>query len=369
MRNLALMWVLAGCLLGCGGDSDGLTWYCGPEKKPRAVKAVLKDGTLTVSGKGAMKDFREPSDRGLIMEPWGRTLTHYDEVYKESMKARRAKYWPPWYFILEYDSTILITDVIIGEGVTHIGDMAFAGLPELKHITIPASVSSIGKESLVSFDCCGGGDIGSLTSITVAADNAYYSSENGILFNKNKTTLILYPRGKQQTAYTIPNNVTSIGEIAFCSCQNLTSVTIPNSVTSIEKLAFSYCFSLKSLTIPNSVTSIGEGAFKACDNMTSIIIPNSVTKIGRYVFYGTGLTSITIPNSITFIGKDAFLFSFNLTSVTSLNPIPPDLEREALENIPSTACLYVPKGSIDAYRNANGWKDFECIKPIASAPK
>ena len=417
MRNLALMWVLAGCLLGCGGggDSDGLTWYCGPEKKPRAVKAVLKDGTLTVSGKGAMNDFLEPLGRGLLMEPWGRNLTHYDEQRKELMKAERANHWPPWYFTLEYDSTILITSVIIGEGVTHIGDMAFAGLPELQHITIPASVSSIGGNALVKLDldCCG--DVSNLTSITVAAANANYSSEDGVLFNKNKTTLILYPRDKQQNAYTIPNSVTTIEKRAFYRCKNLTSVIIPNSVTSIEDSTFFDCMNLTSVTIPNNVTFIGDEVFNGCTSLTSITIPNSVTSIGNGAFsYCYGLMSVTIPNSVTSIGNGAFFLCYGLTSVTipnrmtyignkmfdcctSLtsvtipnsvthikerafsacpnlmsiivqNPIPPNLEGDVFDEISHNACLYVPKGSIDAYRAADGWK-FNCIKPIASAPK
>jgi hypothetical protein len=88
----------------------------------------------------------------------------------------------------------------------------------------------------------------SLTAINVAADNTNYSSENGVLYNKNKTFLYKYPAGKAGTTFTIPNNVTSIRDFAFAGCKSLTSVTIPNSVTSIEREAFRLCTGLTSVT-------------------------------------------------------------------------------------------------------------------------
>ena len=94
--------------------------------------------------------------------------------------------------------------------------------------------------------------------------------------------------------------VTSIGDYAFFSTNELTSIEIPNSVTSIGDYAFSYSVELKSIEIPNSVTSIGSGVFSDCYDLTSIEIPNSVTSIGRFTFYGcSSLTSIEITNSVT----------------------------------------------------------------------
>ncbi len=101
-------------------------------------------------------------------------------------------------------------------------------------VTIPNSVTSIGNDA---FYYCGG-----LTTIDVAVDNLNYSSGNGVLFNKDKTTLIQYPGGKQGE-YIIPNSVTQIGSAAFGYCTSLTSVTIPNSVTSIGDGAFEGCSS------------------------------------------------------------------------------------------------------------------------------
>ena len=201
-----------------------------------------------------------------------------------------------------------LTSITIPNSVTSIGVGAFERCTGLTSITIPNSVTSI---SNWAFDGCTG-----LTSINVASDNNYFSSNNGVLFNKKKTELRRYPEGKSQTSYTIPDSVTSIGYGAFYGCTGLTSITIPDSVTSIGSNAFEYCTGLTSITIPDSVTSIEQRAFWGCSGLTSITIPNSVTSIGDLAFYRcSSLTSITIPNSVTSIGYEAFNGCTGLTSI------------------------------------------------------
>ena len=193
---------------------------------------------------------------------------------------------------------ITIPSKIDGKPVTSIGDGAFYNCTSLTSITIPNSITSIGKNNFIT--CW------SLTNINVASGNNYFSSKDGILFNKDKTTLIRYPEGSKRTVYSIPSTVRNIGEDAF-SNSNLTSITIPDSVTSIGSWAFTYCDGLTSITIPNSVRNIEDYTFAYSHSLTSITIPNSVTSIGFCAFdFCDGLTSITIPNSVTSIEDCAF---------------------------------------------------------------
>ena len=217
------------------------------------------DGTLTISGTGAMKNY------------------DYDNPSPVCNNSNVKK-------------------VVIEDGVTSIGNWAFESCSSLTSITIPNSVTSIGA---YAFSNCY-----YLTNITIP--NSVTSIEN-----------YAFRACSSLTSITIPDSVTSIGELAFYDCDRLTSITISNSVTSIGERAFAYCSSLTSITIPDSVTSIGEAAFAGCSSLTSITIPDSVTSIGEYAFQScSSLTSITIPDSVTSIGWYAFSNCESLTSIT-----------------------------------------------------
>jgi len=200
-----------------------------------------------------------------------------------------------------------LTSVTIPDGVTSIGRSAFSWCTSLTSVTIPDSVTSIGSGA---FSNCA-----ALTGIWVTEGNSHYSSDaSGVLFSKDKTTLVQCPGAF--AACTIPDSVTSIVGYAFDGCTSLTSVTIPDSVTSIGGRAFDGCTSLTSVTIPDSVTSIGKGAFYDCTSLTSVTIPDSVTSIDEYAFYDCkSLTSVTIPDSVTSIGDWAFSGCKSLTNV------------------------------------------------------
>lgn len=173
-----------------------------------------------------------------------------------------------------------LASLVISNGVTSIGRGAFNRCLALTSVTIPSSVSSIGIGAFV--------ECGSLTSIDVDSTNAAYTSLDGILYNKSKTTLIQCPAGKKGSL-TIPNGVTRIEESAFETCSGLTSIMLPESVSSIGKAAFRRCFEvfnggLTIVNIPNGVTRIEDDTFAVCASLDSITIPDSVTFIGEDVF-------------------------------------------------------------------------------------
>ena len=186
--------------------------------------------------------------------------------------------------------------------VTTIVDDAFDG-SRLTSVTIPGSVTNIGDNALAFCN--------NLTAITVDTQNSFYSSGNGVLFDKGQTTLIRYPAGLSGN-YVVPGSVTSIGNYAFAFCSNLTSVTIPDNVVNIGAYAFEYC-GLNSVTIANGVSTIGNDAFNSCANLTNVTIPRSVTSVGQDAFsYCSGLTSIFFTGNAPATGWfPVFVFAFD----------------------------------------------------------
>ena len=189
----------------------------------------------------------------------------------------------------------LVTNAVIPDSITSIGDYAFLGCSSLTSVTIPDSVTNIGEWA---FSGCS-----SLTSATIP---------DGVMSIEGSA----FSGCSSLTSATIPHGVTSIGERAFYNCSSLTSVTIPDSVTSIGSYAFCDCSSLTSVTIGNSVTSIEGSAFSGCSSLTSVTIPDSVTSIEGGTFYNcSSLTSVTIPDSVTSIGYRAFWLCSKLNDI------------------------------------------------------
>ena len=189
-------------------------------------------------------------------------------------------------------------DIIIPETVVKIGDNAFFNCYYLTSISIPESVTSIGK---YAFHFClrllnatipknvkskGVGAFAveaRMSDIQVSEDNKYFTSENGILYDKKKKVLIQCPRAKSGEI-KIPESVTNIGEEAFEYCQNVTSIIIPESVTNIGRVAFESCENLTSVIIPQGVTQIEESTFAGCSSLKSVTIPKTVTSIDQSAF-------------------------------------------------------------------------------------
>ncbi len=305
-----------------GECGENLTWICGD--------------TLTIFGTGKMMDCEFTNIPWRTSRAWIKNIVIADGVTSIGNK-------------MFYDC-VALTSITIPDSVLSIGDTAFGNCKSLTSITIPDGVTSIGDNVFSNCSSLTSVDIGTnvasigenvfsycsnLLSISVDSKNNYFSSQDGILFNKGKTILIRYPSGNTRKSYTIPGSVTTIGDRAFYACDNLTSVVIPNSITSIGDYAFSganltsviipdsvksvgnYAFSSSSITsvdIGTGITSIGDRVFYQCDNLTKVVIPDGVTNIGIHAFsYCDNLTSIVVPASVTSIGNDAFSNCPNLT--------------------------------------------------------
>lgn len=236
------------------GPEDGEDW-----KDIYGCEIIWKfeDGTLTISGEGAMRD-------------WG--------------------YWGdlPW---RDQD----ITEVVIKQGVTSIGNNAFTGT-DLTSVIIPENVESIGEKA---FSSCH-----ALKNVTIS---------NGV----KSIGKAAFEGCEKLESVTISESVTSIGEEAFSNCNALESVTIPETVTSIQKKTFLSCGALASVTISDGVESIGEQAFSNCSALSKVTIPESVISIGESAFIRcSALESVTIPKNVQSIGKSAFYDCGKLESVT-----------------------------------------------------
>ena len=215
-----------------------------------------------------------------------------------------------------------VSTVELSEGITNIPDRAFYKCSILETIEIPASVTTIGSGVFVR--CTG------LTSITVADGNQHFTAEDGILYNKDKTELLICPQGISGYV-TIPNSVTKISSSAFVGCTKITGVTIPGGVTSIGDAAFEGCTGLTTVDLPASLTSLGDGVFQDCTGLTSLSVDsgNTAYSAENGVLYDGSKTTLmlypakkqdttfAIPDSVTTIKDNAFSENSYLQTVSA----------------------------------------------------
>jgi len=248
-----------------GAEGDNITWV------------LTTDSILTIGGNGDMMNYASSannihtrnnvSTNDAPNTPW----FSYREAIQTVVIENGVTNIGDWAF---YDCRNLIS-VSIPNTVTTIGSHAFEDCISLVSIVIPESVTSIGR--YVFWGCT------SLVSIDVESENLYFASENGVLFDKSKTTLIRYPIGKSDTAYIIPNSVEVISEGAFADCTALTSVTIPANLTTIGELAFAFCIGLTSI-VSYALTppTLGDFVFVAVNRSSvSLYVPAQSAELYR----------------------------------------------------------------------------------------
>lgn len=262
----------------CGKQGDNITWTFDTET-----------GTLTLRGEGEMADYGYSYDK---IVPWGYT---------------------PWGFTLK--------NVVICDGITSVGSMAFKENKYLKSVTLPETLKRIGKYAfaycelekvelpasveIIEASAFSGSrienvkisskvkiieerafeDCLSLKCIDVDADNPSYSSDDyGVLFDKDKTVLIQYPSGRENTEYKMPNTVKTIGINAFGNCPYIKNVKLSENLEEIKPIAFASCYRLNDLIFPESLKSIGDEAFLDCWSFKNIVLPENLEYIGPYSF-------------------------------------------------------------------------------------
>lgn len=195
-----------------------------------------------------------------------------------------------------------VKNIVLSDGVEKVSERAFLGLESLKEISIGKSVKELAPEFALW-------SMGPLT-ITVDEENASYSVENNVLFNKDKTRLVWFPDCIiTEKTYSIPSGVKEIATSAFRNCL-LSEIKIPDTVEKIGDKAFYGIYEIERLNISDSVTELGVEAFASCANLTHIRIGKGVSRLPDRVFYDMySLESVILPDNISAIGEDVMLYS------------------------------------------------------------
>lgn len=278
-----------------------------------------------------------------------------------------------------------LTDIVIPNSVKTIGTNAFYGCSAIETLHIGSSLISL--SGLTSLD--------NLSFITVDSNNNRFScDENGVLFNKNKTVLLMYPEKNPKTAYNVPATVSVIGAAAFSGCDNLEniilpgnlnpraakflicrnafngcnnlseiniptntyiiggsafsnsniqSISIPGSVQKIGSYAFSGCSSLSNIILSEGIQGIGSGAFKNCDSLVAVTIPDTVTQIDTFVFSYSGIKNVVIGTGVSTIGKGAFTNCSNLYFINIPGNVT-HINESVFQDCTNLECITIGKG-------------------------
>lgn len=272
-----------------------------------------------------------------------------------------------------------LKEIHLSKVLTKIGKEAFYACSSLTEITLPKKLINIGEDA---FGACK-----ALKEIKVEAGNTAFTSIDGVLFNKEKTTLLTFPFANTAN-YQVPVGTTKIAPSAFSECNKLASIQFPNTLIEIGSEAFYKCLKLENITFPNSITAVGEGAFYGCegllqvelsksmtiipDNLLSkctklqkIKIPEGINKIAYQAFSNcSSLTQVEIPASVNNIESESFKACESLNEIYCYIKEPLTIEEDVFKGVNVGTCnLYVTAESIEQYKISEVWKNF-LVKPI-----
>ena len=345
LLSLAMLFTLAPTAFAAengsnGSQSTAMNGTCGATGNGRNVTWKLTKNnednenptyTLTISGTGAMADYAANiNNEKKAKQPWRASATGV-EIEK-------------------------ITNVVVSEGVTSIGAFAFNGMTGVSEYDIGTNVNTISQWAL---------ETSAAKVFNLKGNTNFKTDKDGVLFNKEGTTLIAYPGGSAVSdEYTVPSTVTTISDGAFVGCpikkltirDNVTTelpgwsfnggkleeldvncpfgqstfaqittlekVTLGDSIKEIPNMAFLKCTGLQSVNIPSNLTKIGTQAFFGCSRLQNVTLPESLTEIGYQAFRDCdALTSITFPDSLEKVGDQAFLITTDKEHTGSLTTV------------------------------------------------
>ncbi len=272
-----------------------------------------------------------------------------------------------------------LEEIHLSKVLTKIGKEAFYACSSLTEVTLPKKLINIGEDA---FGACK-----ALKEIKVEAGNTAFTSIDGVLFNKEKTTLLTFPFANTAN-YQVPVGTTKIAPSAFSECNKLASIQFPNTLIEIGSEAFYKCLKLENITFPSSITAVGEGALYGCegllqvelsksmtiipDNLLSkctklqkIKIPEGINKIAYQAFSNcSSLTQVEIPASVNNIESESFKACESLNEIYCYIKEPLTIEEDVFKGVNVGTCnLYVTAESIEQYKNSEVWKNF-LVKPI-----
>ena len=230
------------------------------------VTSTFTSKTLTITGTGAMPDFDFPNGN---LAPWW----NYEALGMNAISE------------IDFDIKGNLKRVIIGDGVTNVGDYALFCLPAATQVTLPESVTRIGRYGIAMCSALTGMSIPK--SVTEIGD--FGLAGNGL------------------TAVTLPDGLQSLGRGAFDTCASLTNTTLPAAITAVPGKCFADCTKLLNVKYAGTVTAIGDLAFESCKSLVTAPIPETVTELGASAFTGcTALTDVTLPAGVAAIPDGCF---------------------------------------------------------------